>query len=104
MADVTMPKLSDTMDEGKILRWLKNPGDRVQAGEILAEVETDKADMELEASTSGVLREGELAQVGAVIAVIEEGGAAGEGARRAKPAEAAPAPREREPQAAKEKK
>jgi pyruvate dehydrogenase E2 component (dihydrolipoyllysine-residue acetyltransferase) len=109
MADVTMPKLSDTMDEGKILRWLKSPGDRVQAGEILAEVETDKADMELEASTSGVLREvrlgeGELAQVGAVIAVIEEGGA-GEGARRPKSAaEAAPPRQKSEPPAASETK
>ena len=52
-----MPKLSDTMEEGKILRWLKKPGDRVAVGDVLAEVETDKADMELEAEASGVLRE-----------------------------------------------
>ena len=78
MAEVTMPKLSDTMEEGKLLRWLKRPGDRVDVGEILAEVETDKADMELEASVAGEIRElrlgeGESAPVGAVIAVIEAG-------------------------------
>ena len=53
--NVVMPKLSDTMEEGKILRWLKKPGDRVAVGDVLAEVETDKADMELEAEASGVL-------------------------------------------------
>src|SRR5438093_13027279 len=74
MPDVTMPKLSDTMEEGKILRWLKQPGDRVAIGDVLAEVETDKANMELEAFDEGVLsevrvKEGESAPVGAVIAV-----------------------------------
>ena len=69
--DVVMPKLSDTMEEGKILKWLKQVGDAIQAGEVIAEVETDKADMELEASESGVLTEikageGESAAVGAV--------------------------------------
>lgn len=76
-----MPKLSDTMEEGTILKWLKHVGDVVTRGEVLAEVETDKADMELEASTEGVLREitvkeGESAAVGAVIALVEENGAA----------------------------
>ena len=52
-----MPKLSDTMEEGKILRWLKKPGDRVAIGEVLAEVETDKADMELESEAAGRARE-----------------------------------------------
>lgn len=117
MADVTMPRLSDTMEEGKILRWLKREGDHVEAGELLVEVETDKADMEVESSASGVLRqlklaEGETAPVGAVIAVIDagNGGAAGgngksadaaapegPGAREAPPpaprAKPAPAPR-----------
>src|SRR5207244_2711208 len=73
--DVTMPKLSDTMEEGKILRWMKQPGDRVALGEIIAEVETDKANMELEAYDEGVLAEvrvpeGQSAPVGAVIAVL----------------------------------
>ena len=85
MADVTMPRLSDTMEEGKILRWLKREGDRVEAGELLVEVETDKADMEVESSASGVLKqvrlaEGETAPVGAVIAVIEAGNGKAESA------------------------
>lgn len=76
-----MPKLSDTMEEGTILKWLKHVGDQVGRGDVLAEVETDKADMELEAATGGVLREikvqeGESASVGAVIALVDEEGAA----------------------------
>ena len=76
--DVRMPKLSDNMEEGTIIRWMKAPGDRVVKGEPLAEVETDKADVELEASDSGTLREikiaeGQSAAVGAVIAVLADG-------------------------------
>lgn len=94
MADVTMPKLSDTMEEGKILRWLKQAGDQVEVGDLLVEVETDKADMEVEASDAGVLREvklgeGESAPVGAVIAVID--GAGGGAAKPEKADGAAPA-------------
>jgi pyruvate dehydrogenase E2 component (dihydrolipoamide acetyltransferase) len=81
--EIVMPKLSDTMEEGTILKWLKQVGDAVARGEVLAEVETDKADMELEASAAGVLREikvqeGENAAVGAVIALVDEN-AAGDG-------------------------
>lgn len=77
MAEVRMPKLSDTMEEGTVLRWLKQPGERVEPGEMLLEVETDKADMEVEATVGGVLREvrlaeGESGRVGDVIAVIGE--------------------------------
>ncbi len=76
---VQMPKLSDTMEEGKILKWFKNEGDRVEQGEVLAEVESDKADMELEAFDSGtllkiVVPEGKGAAVGKVIAVIGDEG------------------------------
>src|SRR5215470_14872289 len=79
--DVRMPKLSDNMEEGTIIRWMKAPGDQVTKGEPLAEVETDKADVELEAAESGVLREikvaeGESAAVGAVIAVLASDGEA----------------------------
>jgi pyruvate dehydrogenase E2 component (dihydrolipoamide acetyltransferase) len=79
--DVTMPKLSDTMEEGKILRWIKQVGDAVRIGDVLAEVETDKANMELEAYDEGVLAEvrvgeDESAPVGAVIAVLAEPGEA----------------------------
>jgi pyruvate dehydrogenase E2 component (dihydrolipoamide acetyltransferase) len=76
---VQMPKLSDTMEEGKILKWLKKEGEKVEQGEVLAEVESDKADMELEAFDSGtllkiVVPEGKGAGVGKVIAIIGEKG------------------------------
>jgi pyruvate dehydrogenase E2 component (dihydrolipoamide acetyltransferase) len=79
--EITMPKLSDTMEEGKILRWLKHPGDQVHHGDALAEVETDKADMVMESFDDGVLeeirlREGESAKVGTVIAILRTAGAA----------------------------
>lgn len=85
MTDVEMPRLSDSMEEGKILRWLKAPGDPVAVGEILAEVETDKADMEVEAESAGVLSEirvaeGESVPVGVVIATLD-GAAAATGAK-----------------------
>jgi pyruvate dehydrogenase E2 component (dihydrolipoamide acetyltransferase) len=72
---VVMPKLSDTMEEGKILRWLKQEGDPVETGQTLAEVETDKATVEMEAYTSGVIRKivaapGDTVKIGALIAVI----------------------------------
>src|SRR5277367_859486 len=78
--EITMPKLSDTMEEGKILRWLKHPGDKIARGEAIAEVETDKADMVLESFEDGVLdqlklNEGESAPVGAVIATMKSVGA-----------------------------
>ena len=77
VSKVVMPKLSEQMETGKIIKWLKNEGDRVNAGDILAEVETDKADVEMEAFGSGVLRKilvqaGSKAPVGGLIAVIAE--------------------------------
>ena len=74
---VVMPKLSDQMETGKIIKWLKQEGDRIQTGDILAEVETDKADVEMEAFGSGVLRKvlvpaGSAAPVGGLIGVIAE--------------------------------
>ena len=53
--EITMPKLSDTMEEGTLISWKKGIGERVERGDIIAEVETDKANMELEAFASGVL-------------------------------------------------
>ncbi len=74
---VVMPKLTDTMEEGVVLKWKKREGDPVGAGDILAEIETDKAVMDLEAFSSGTLRrilvnEGETVKAGALIAVIAE--------------------------------
>ena len=75
MKTVEMPKMGDTMEEGKILRWIKQEGDPVNKGESLAEVETDKVNIEIEAFASGVLRkilvpEGASAPIGAGIALI----------------------------------
>ena len=77
MPDVLMPRLSDTMTEGVISHWLKHEGDAVQAGDVLAEIETDKATMELEAYDSGVLTQvlvqpGTSVPIGEPIAVIGE--------------------------------
>ncbi|MGH7309892.1 MAG: biotin/lipoyl-containing protein, partial [Candidatus Rokuibacteriota bacterium] len=74
---VVMPKLSEAMETGKVIKWLKKEGDRVQGGDILAEVETDKADVEMEAFGAGVLRKvlvpaGGQVPVGSLIAVIAE--------------------------------
>ncbi|MHB1710378.1 MAG: dihydrolipoamide acetyltransferase family protein [Acidimicrobiales bacterium] len=55
MIEITMPRLSDTMEEGTIVAWHKQPGDRVERGEVLAEIETDKATMDLEAFDEGLL-------------------------------------------------
>src|SRR5438477_6981734 len=78
MADVVMPRLSDTMEEGTVSHWLKQPGDEVAVGDIIAEIETDKATMELEAYDSGILQqilvpEGETVPIGQTIAVIGAG-------------------------------
>ncbi|GAA0881062.1 pyruvate dehydrogenase complex dihydrolipoamide acetyltransferase [Algoriphagus jejuensis] len=77
---ITMPKMSDTMQEGTIATWLKKVGDSVKSGEIIAEVETDKATMELESYEDGVLlhigvEAGNSVAVDGVIAVIGEKGA-----------------------------
>jgi pyruvate dehydrogenase E2 component (dihydrolipoamide acetyltransferase) len=78
MADVQMPRLSDSMETGKILRWLKKEGEDVKKGEPLVEIESDKANIEVEAYASGklskiVVAEGESAPIGAVIAQIGNG-------------------------------
>ncbi|MBU3823066.1 pyruvate dehydrogenase complex dihydrolipoamide acetyltransferase [Flavobacteriaceae bacterium XHP0103] len=72
---VTMPRLSDTMEEGTVATWLKKEGDKVEEGEILAEIETDKATMEFESFQSGTLlhiglQEGESAKVDELLAII----------------------------------
>src|SRR6516165_3336623 len=104
---VVMPKLSEAMETGKLLRWLKQEGDRISGGDIVAEIETDKADIELEAFGSGILRKvliapGATVPVGSLIAIIADpaddlgalGAQAGPGlsAAAAAPASTPPAP------------
>jgi pyruvate dehydrogenase E2 component (dihydrolipoamide acetyltransferase) len=77
--ELTMPKLSDTMEEGTVLRWQVAVGSRVERGQVIAEVETDKASMEMEAFESGEVLslevpEGETVAVGTVIAILGEVG------------------------------
>lgn len=106
---VTMPRLSDTMEEGTVAKWLKKVGDKVEEGEILAEIETDKATMEFESFYNGTLLhigipEGDGAPVDSLLAIIGDEGEdisallGGEAASAAatteevKPVEATPAP------------
>jgi pyruvate dehydrogenase E2 component (dihydrolipoamide acetyltransferase) len=98
---VQMPKLSEAMESGKIIKWLKKEGDPIQSGDILAEVETDKADVEMEAFGNGILRKilvaaGEKATVGTLIGVIADAnddiaGVVGQATTAPPPAAAAPA-------------
>ncbi len=82
MADVAMPRLSDSMEEGTILKWLKSDGDSVSKGDELVEIETDKANMTYEADQDGTLsivaQEGDTLPVGETIARIGEGGGSDE--------------------------
>jgi len=101
MANVQMPRLSDSMETGKILRWLKKEGEEVKKGEPLVEIESDKANIEVEAYASGklskiVVPEGESAPIGAVIAEI---GGDGEASPKAeKPAAPKEQPETAEPE------
>src|SRR3712207_8933926 len=84
MADVSMPRLSDSMEEGTIVRWLKSDGDEVRRGEEIVEIETDKANMTYEADADGVLSivagEGDTLPVGELMARIGAAGEDGAGA------------------------
>ena len=78
MSEVVMPRLSDTMEEGELSRWLKNVGDAVHRGDVLAEIETDKATMDLEAFEDGILEQqlvtqGTLVPIGQPLAIIGDG-------------------------------
>lgn len=89
--NIEMPKLSDTMTEGTLIKWHKQVGDAVEIGDILAEVETDKATMEMEAFDEGTIteiriQEGEKAEIGGILAVLD-GDDSGESPA---PAQAAP--------------
>ncbi len=91
--NIEMPKLSDTMTEGTLIKWHKQVGDSVEIGDVIAEVETDKATMEMEAFDEGTIteirvQEGEKAPIGGVLAVLDGDG---EEASDDAPAAAAPA-------------
>jgi len=93
---IEMPKLSDTMTEGTLIKWHKKVGDPVEIGDILAEVETDKATMEMEAFDEGTLseilvKEGEKAGIGAVLALLDGDDAVPAAAPAPVTAQAAPA-------------
>ena len=77
ISEVVMPQMGADMEEGTVVRWLKQPGDAVERGEIIAEIETDKANVEIEAFDSGTFRktlasEGDTVSVGTVIALITD--------------------------------
>jgi len=90
MPEMLMPKLSDTMEEGTILRWIKADGDKVAKGEPLVEIETDKATMTVEAPGDGTLviiaEEGDTLDVGAPIATIGDAAGAPTGVQPVAPA------------------
>src|SRR5437868_15307528 len=100
-----MPRLSDTMEEGTIASWLKKPGDEVSRGEVIAQIETDKATMDLTSFEAGTLQEilapeGSTVAIGKPVARIGSGAAApaskaapaAPAAAKAQPAEAAAPP------------
>jgi pyruvate dehydrogenase E2 component (dihydrolipoamide acetyltransferase) len=96
MPEITMPKLSDTMTEGTLLRWHKKKGDKIEVGDILAEVETDKATMEMESFEEGTLAdifvpEGGKVLVGAALALVLKDGEKAGDKPKASPAPTAPA-------------
>src|SRR5215510_10373941 len=91
--EVTMPQLSDTMTEGTVVKWNKKEGDKIKTGEEIADVETDKATMPMEAFDSGTLafiavKEGQKVKVGELLAVIATPG-------RTPPTSKSSTPRER---------
>ena len=103
MADIVMPRLSDTMEEGTILRWLKRDGEALSRGEELVEIETDKATMTYESDQDGVLAivaaEGDTLAVGELIARVGAPGQAPAGASVLGQADGAPSPQHTDGQA-----
>jgi len=95
MAEIIMPKMGDAMTEGKVVKWYKQPGERVKKGEAVAEIETDKVNLDLEAEAEGTLgeqaaKEGDMVPVGGVLAKI-----LGEGEKEEKKAEKPEEPQRR---------
>ncbi len=96
--EVVMPKMGESIQEGKILRWVKNVGDKVERDEVILEISTDKVDTEVPSPSAGVItqimfQEGDTVEVGKVICVLSgDGAAAAAPAPAPAPAAAAPAP------------
>src|SRR5687767_9906313 len=95
--EIVMPRLSDTMTEGTIARWLKKEGDPVKTGESLMEVETDKATLELQSYHDGTLvkilmGDGSMAPIGTPVGILAKAGESVNAADYAAPAESQPAP------------
>src|SRR6187399_1226268 len=99
MTDVLMPALSPTMEEGGLAKWLVKPGDTVKSGDVIAEIETDKATMEVEAVDEGVIGKllvaagTENVKVNTKIAVLLADGESADAISSAAPAPAAEAPK-----------
>src|SRR5262245_46100258 len=92
--DITMPRLSDTMEQGTIIKWNVKEGDPVTSGEAIADIETDKATMEMQVYDDGridkiVVGEGQTVEVGTVIAVMSPKGGEAAGTASAAPRRAA---------------
>ena len=92
MSNIVVPQLGESVVEARIARWLKKAGDRVEVGEPVVELETEKIDLEVSAEKSGVIasiarQEGEDVKIGELLAVVDESGAAGD--RSATPATSA---------------
>ena len=106
MSDIVVPQLGESVVEARVARWLKKEGDRVEVGEAVVELETEKIDLEVNADHAGVIasikrQEGEDVKIGELLAVLDERGAgdngAGKGAPRSAAATAAAAPKVAEP-------
>jgi len=102
MPEVIMPKMGDAMEEGTLLEWKKQDGETVKSGDVIAEIETDKSNVEIEAEDAGVLHvkaeAGAVLPVGTVIAVIgDDVPVRSNGGGSSKPAAAAPAPAQSAP-------
>ena len=74
--DIILPNIGETVDEGKVLKWLKQVGDQVTDGDVLCEVETDKSTMEVPTTIDGMIKEirvkeGDIVPVGTILAIVE---------------------------------
>ncbi len=96
MSNIVVPTLGESVVEARVARWLKKTGDRVEVGEPVVELETEKIDLEVSAEKSGVIasiarQEGDDVKIGELLAVVDENGAAAAPAASSAPAASAPA-------------